>query len=343
MQDHRTIVVADHHKTVFVSRVIDRETGEIRSKTLGSTRAELRPFLRELECPAIVYIEACRSWEWVSDLCHEEQIDFRLIDPAKMPEIWKSTKKTDELDVEAMVCRVQLQGELPESYGATKEERDLRSLVRRLGDIRVQRRKLLNQIHAVIDANGLPATKENFVKEAWRDEMQEELTELAWLDLHVLLSSYDHALSMAELIEQRLEMELKGVEDYERLQEIPGVGPILAATILAESAGIERFKDARNFAAFTGLVPRVRSSAGKAKIGQITRSGPPLLRWALCQAVMIGSRASDQTEVSRMYYRKRKKKAPRVAACAAGHKLARIVYSMLVNKMPFRAKGKPAA
>ena len=265
-----------------------------------------------------------------------------MIDPAKMPEIWKSTKKTDKLDVEAMVERLQIQGKLPED-GASKEERDVRSLVRRLGDFQLHWRKLLNKIHAVIDANGLPATKENFIKRRWRDTMNQELSELAWLELSVLLSSYDHVLAVSEPLEQRLEAELKDRDDYKRLLEVPGIGPIIAATILGESAGIDRFKDARNYAVFTGLVPRVRSSAGKAKVGHITRSGPPLLRWALCQAVMIGTRASQQTEVSRMYYRKRKKKAPRVAACAVGHKLARVIYSMLVKNEPFRPKGKAAA
>ena len=343
MEQHRTIVVGDHHKSVFVCQVIDRQTGEIRTARLVSSRRELEPFLRELPGPVLVYVEACRSWEWVSDLCVELGMSLRLINPSKMPEIWKSTKKTDKLDVEAMVTRLQVKGELPESYGATKQERELRSLVRRLGDLRVGRRKLLNKVHAAIDAQGLPATKEMFAKEEWRSQMKEQLSELAWLDLEILLLQYDHAVALSGLIEHRLEAELKAREDYQLLLGIPGVGPIIAATILAECAGIERFRDARNFAAFTGLVPTVKSSAGKPRIGHITRSGPPLLRWALCQAVIIGARASQQTQVSRMYYRKRKKKAPRVAACAAGNKLARVIYSMLVKGEPFRATGKRKA
>ena len=108
MKNHRTIVVADHHKSVFVCQVLDRETGEVSRKTLSSRRTELEPFLQELAGPVLVYVEACRAWEWVSDLCEELDVELRLVNPSKMPEIWRSTKKTDRADVEVMVQRLQV-------------------------------------------------------------------------------------------------------------------------------------------------------------------------------------------------------------------------------------------
>lgn len=343
MANHRTIVVADHHKLVFVCEVLDRETGEVMTKTLASNRRELEPFLRELPRPVLVYVEACRSWEWVSDLCEDLGHELRLVNPSRMPEIWRSTKKTDRLDVEAMVRRLQIEGDLPAAYRPTREQRDRRGLVRCLGELRQTRRRLLNQIHAVIDAHGLPARKSCFTKPDWREAMKGQLSELAWLGLEVLLSSYDQNLELTKRIERRLEEELRESEAYQRLMQIPGFGPVIAATVLVESEGIERFKKARQYAAFTGLVPRVRSSAGKAHMGRITRSGPPLLRWALGQAAMISRRAKQQTEVSRMYYRKRKNKPSGVAICAAAHKLARIVYVILARGATFRPSSKHAA
>ena len=335
MKNHRTIVVADHHKSVFVCQVLDRETGEVVKATLASRRDELEPFLRDLPRPSLVYVEACRAWEWVSDLCEDLDVDLRLVNPSKMPEIWRSTKKTDRADVEVMIQRLQVMGELPESHRMTRPQRELRSLTRRLGDFRHQRRRILNQIHAIIDSNGLPAKKESFVKGAWREEMKSRLSELTWLEVEVLLLAYDQNRALCGLLEMKLKEVLKARADYQRLQTIPGIGPVIAATILAESAGIERFSKARH-AAFAGLVPRVRSSAGKARIGHITRCGPPLLRWALGQAAMIGLCSKNQTEISRMYYRKRKKKPGRVAVTAAAHKLARVVWAVLAHERDFR-------
>lgn len=344
MKDHRTIVVADHHKQVFVCQVIDRSTGELCSRTLESRRDVLRPFLEALPRPALVYVEACRSWEWVSDLCDELAIDLQLVDPSRMPEIARSPKKTDHHDVAAMVQRLTVTGELPSSFRANREQRELRALTRQLSDLRNTRRRLIHQIHAVIDAHGLPAAKAQFVRADWRERTRGALSRLAWLALECLLLQYDQNLALQELLEVEIVALVKEREDYRRLLKIPGIGPVLAATILAECAGIERFKSAREFAAFTGLTPRVRSSAGKAKLGAITRNGSPHLRWALGQAAMVSLRCKTPTRITAFYRRKRAKGKPgAVAICAAAHKLARAVWVVLARGEEFSAEVKAAA
>jgi len=263
MKNHRTIVVADHHKSVFVCNFFDRETGETRRRTLESHRSKVEPFLKSLPGPVLVFVEACRSWEWVSDLCEDLGIDLRLVDPAKMPEIAKSTKKTDAHDVEAMVNRLLVKGELPRSYRATRGERELRGLTRRLSSLRKERTRLIVRVHAVIDSLGLPEKKASFKKAEWRAAMKSRLSGDEWLVLESLLGQYDTTCDWMERIEKRIKESVEERDDYKRLQAIPGVGPVIGATILAESAGIGRFPNARKFAAYTGLVPRVRSSGGE--------------------------------------------------------------------------------
>ena len=332
MKSHRTIVVADHHKSVFVCQILDRKTGRVERLSLASLRSELGAFFQGLEGPVLVFVEACRAWEWVSDLCEELGHDFRLVDPRKMPEIARSTKKTDRGDVEAMVRRLLIEGDLPRSYRASRAERERRGLSRRLADIRKARRQVLMKIHAAIDSQGLPAKKAQFVREPWREDMRTALSEDSWLDLEVLLLQYDQLIVLGKLLERRIAALLEKDEGYQRLQAIPGIGPVIAATIVTESAGIERFKSARQFAAFCGLVPRVRSSAGKARHGHITRSGPRDLRWALGQAVMVSQFSKEPGLQTLMYRRKRKKGKPaRVALCAAANKLARIVWVVLAR------------
>lgn len=343
MKEYRTIVVADHHKTVIVCRILDQETGEVRSQSVAGDREQLRALLVKLPGPALVFVEACRAWEWVSDLCEDLEIDFRLVDPVRMPEICRSTKKTDRNDVEAMLARLVATGRLPESHRVKRADRELRDLTRRLTALRKDRRRLLQRIHAVLDSHGLPSSKASFVKQDWRERMQKELAADPWMALESLLGQLDLALEWTAKIEKRVEELVKDRADYRRLQVIPGIGPVVGATILAETQGIGRFPTARKFAAFTGLVPRVRSSAGKSRIGHITRCGPPDLRWALGQAAASGLRAKQSTAVSSMYRRKRKKrKAGRLALCAAAHKLARIVYVILARGDDFRIRPQSA-
>ncbi|MCB9889326.1 MAG: IS110 family transposase [Planctomycetes bacterium] len=109
-----------------------------------------------------------------------------------------------------------------------------------------------------------------------------------WIVLDTLLDEPGSS-SQQQTLEQRVEELMTDHDDAKRLQAIPGVEKIIAATILAETADIERFPNARAFAAYTGLVPRVRSSAGKAKLGNITRSGPP---GSVGRSVTRSSRAS---------------------------------------------------
>lgn len=339
MNHHRTIVVADHHKSVFVCQVLDRQGGEVRRASLRSRRSELEPFLAGLEGPVLVFVEACRSWEWVSDLCADLGVDLKLVDPSRMPEIARSSKKTDQHDVEAMVQRLLVTGQLPESYRASRPQRELRGLTRRLSDLRKSRRRLLYQIHALLDAHGLPSSKADFVREPWRAQIRSKLSKLAWLDLECVLLQYDLNLGLQQLVEAQVRELVEAREDYRRLVEIPGFGPVIAATVLAESPGIERFSCARKYASFTGLTTQVRSSAGKAKLGHITREGPPDLRWALGQAAMVGILARRKpTAISAFYRRKRKRGKPgSLAVCAAAHKLARVVWVVLARGERFQA------
>ena len=337
MSEYRTVVIADHHKTVFVCLILDTQTGDTELKKLAATREVLHELLAGLIGPAILFVEACRSWEWVSDMCEDHGVDMQLVDAAKMPEIWRSNKKTDREDVEAMVNRWLVTGQLPESYRATRSQRELRGLTRRLEEIRKQKRTTLNRIHALIDAQGMPAKKEQFFKDAWQDSAQQLLPEDIWLVLQTLLIELGVLDEQQRTIERRVGDLIANSEDGKRLQEIPGVGPIIAATIVAETADIQRFRNARAFAAYTGLVPRVRSSAGKAKLGHITRSGPPGLRWALGHAIFASVRSKKPSAPTSFYRRKSKRGKPKkLAMTAAAHKLARIVYVMLTRGEEFR-------
>ena len=60
---HRTIVFADHRKSVLVCAALATQTGEIKHRALGVRRAEVEPFLRSREGPILLYVEAYRGWE----------------------------------------------------------------------------------------------------------------------------------------------------------------------------------------------------------------------------------------------------------------------------------------
>jgi transposase len=78
------------------------------------------------------------------------------------------------------------------------------------------------------------------------------------------------------------------------LQQLRGIGPVLALTMRAEIGDIHRFPTGAHLASYAGLVPRVDMSAGHYRYGRITKRGSPWLRWALIEAAIHGSTRPDQ-------------------------------------------------
>lgn len=77
------------------------------------------------------------------------------------------------------------------------------------------------------------------------------------------------------------------------LDQLVGIGPVLALTIRAEVGDIARFARGAELASYAGLVPRVDASADRYRTGRITKEGSPWLRWAFVEAAMHAMRRPD--------------------------------------------------
>ncbi len=114
-----------------------------------------------------------------------------------------------------------------------------------------------------------------------------------------------------------------------------GIGPEIAATILAESGAIERFAGPREYAAFCGLDPSVRDSGDSIRgISHISKRGSPLLRWALYMAATAVDK--KHRDFSKIYARHtkqqpkgRRQKGHRYALIVVAHKVARVVWRIM--------------
>ena len=99
------------------------------------------------------------------------------------------------------------------------------------------------------------------------------------------VAGWDEAIAAAGREEPQVELLCK---------HVPGVGPLLAAVIAAESGPISRFQSAKAYAKYTGMVPSDRSTGGRTIHGSMTREGSRYLRWALVQAVVGCMRSSRE-------------------------------------------------
>jgi transposase len=130
-----------------------------------------------------------------------------------------------------------------------------------------------------------------------------------------------------------------------RLATIPGIGPITASLIAATVVDISRFKTARQFAAWLGLVPRQNSTGGKTRLGRITKAGNREIRRLLVLGAtsMLG-RAEGWHSAGGGWLRDILQRRPaRLVTVALANKMARIAWAVMTRNEVYHPQGGVAA
>jgi transposase len=145
-----------------------------------------------------------------------------------------------------------------------------------------------------------------------------------------VLSTVD---DLIDQIERRLRERVRLRPEYAVLKTVPGIGDVLATTIMLETGTIERFSRVGNFASYARCVDSARYSNGKKKGEGNRKNGNRYLAWAFVEAAHFALRYNAAAK--RFYERKKAKTNAVVAAKALAHKLARACYHMLKEQCTF--------
>ena len=113
---------------------------------------------------------------------------------------------------------------------------------------------------------------------------------------------------------------------YQVIQQLPGIGPVLAAVIIAEIGDVTRFKNAAQLCSWAGLTPRHRESDTKVTRGHVTKQGSRMLRWALIEAIQRVPGGSVTGTVKNDIIARRGKEAKNIAKVAAARRLLTLVF-----------------
>jgi transposase len=218
-------------------------------------------------------------------------------------------------------------GRLPEAWVAPAAVRELREEVRYRHKLTRLRSGLKAQVHQVLGKEGvIPETKG-----IWWSGGQRWLDGLALGDVYTnrvgslrdLIELYDREIIQSDT---RIHIRLKGDRGYEAIQQIAGVGRVLAAVFVAEIGDVRRFPDARRLCSWAGLTPRLRESDAHTHRGHITKQGSRLLRWAAIEAVSGAARDRRVASVKARVGARRGHNIGRVAA--ARHLLTLVYYGL---------------
>jgi transposase len=125
----------------------------------------------------------------------------------------------------------------------------------------------------------------------------------------------------------------RSCEASRRLEEIPGIGPIVATALVAEIGDWKAFRSGRNLAAWIGLVPKQHTTGGKDRLGSITKQGNRYLRWLLVAGATAVIRYAKRhgTKNRPWLTRLMERRPTKVAAVALANKIARIAWAIMAR------------
>ena len=130
----------------------------------------------------------------------------------------------------------------------------------------------------------------------------------------------------------------RSCEPSRRLEEIPGIGPIVATALVAEIGDWKAFRSGRGLAAWIGLVPKQHTTGGKDKLGSITKQGNRYLRWLLVSGAMAVIRYAQKhgTKKHPWLGRLMARRPTKVAAVALANKIARMAWAIMARGERYR-------
>jgi transposase len=161
------------------------------------------------------------------------------------------------------------------------------------------------------------------------NEHQRFLIRQSWLHIEYL------ELLITE-IEERVDSLLQNYkEELELLLTIPGIKKDTAAIIIAEiGVDMTQFPTSQNLASWAGVSPGNKESAGK-RYSTKTVKGNPHIKSALCEAAWAVSRSRNRWLATK-YWSIAARRGKKKALVAISHRMLRIIYSMLINKEPYK-------
>jgi transposase len=207
------------------------------------------------------------------------------------------------------------------------------------------RTMLKNRTHSTLAKYNLSLTEATHIfAPKWRPDLLDlferlppETARCMRQHLELLDTVQDHI----ERLEAHILAKIKITPSIRLVQTVPGLAKVLAIVIDREVGSIDRFPAAKNFTSYSGLVPKVKASAGRAHYGRLIKQCNTYLKWAFIEAANVIVRHRHHPNwrekyVSYLYERIKRRKGHSVAVGAAARYLAEATYWVLTKEEHYK-------
>ena len=368
---HERCCGLDIHKTSITASIITPEGKETR--TFGTMTADILELAQWLKTKGITHVAMESTgvyWKPIYNLLELEDIELLVVNAQHIKAV--PGRKTDVKDAE-WIADLLRHGLLKGSYIPSREQRELRELVRYRKSLVEERAREVNRLQKVLEgcniklssvisditgASGramieaiindiddpkLLAKLAQGKMKSKRKNLEQALRGLVGPHQRKLLSTQLRHIDFLDGEIKQLDREIAErlrpfEQELELLQTVPGVGQRTAELLVAEmGTDMERFPTSAHLASWAGMAPGNNESAGKRKTGR-TRKGNKHIRTALVQVARAAAR-NKECYLSAQYHRLVARRGSNRAAVAVGHSILVIAYHILKRHQPYRELG----
>lgn len=316
--------------------------------TNGQTTPSGRKLLyRKLLATDRVAIEVCSlGMVMAKEIQKEVGCEVVLLNPSQLVLIYRSLKKNDKEDALKLARLVQkyTNEELPKVELPTEHEENLRQILTEIRQLKNDRTKEINRLHAIFVECGITEIKKKDLATIDnRIKCIKMLKGIALAQAERILRKLELVETQTEEVEELLDKEIDGDKNIEKLTEIPGVGKQLASAYVAFIGDGSRFPNASTIGAATGLVPRLDMSSTVCRMGHITKCGNKNLRTLLILAAWshVRSRDGGALKDKFLFMTRFQSKGKKIAIVAIARKLAELMYILLKNDTSYEKRPSP--
>lgn len=324
----------DLHSNNNVTVVIDEQDQIVYQKRLANDLPLVAQQLAGYrDCLQGIVVESTYNWYWLVDGLMDQGHRIHLANTAAIQQ-YEGLKYTDDKSDARWLAHLLRLGVLPVGYIYPKQDRAVRDLLRKRGQMVRQRTANLLSIQNLFSRNTARSMSANRIKALDSKEVDELVpdADLA-LAIKANLAMLQCADEQIDIIEPTVIERVKLKSEFRFLKTVPGIGQILGLTIMLETGDITRFPAVGDFASYCRCVGSKKISNGKKKGSGNTKNGNKYLAWAFVEAANFAIRFN--AKVKGFYQRKKSKTNGIVAIKAVAHKLCRACYYIIKDQVAF--------
>lgn len=297
-----------------------------------------------------VILESSFGWEWMCEELEQAGLEPQLASSRKVA-AWRDARglaKSNRTDADLLSELGSERERWWQVWLPPREVRDRREWMRyRMSLVRMQT-GLKNRIHAILHRHGilhgfadLFGTKgRSLLNRLANDQKGARLRESGRATLKGYLQLLDHLRLQIARVTRVLYRQVRALPEGQRLQGLPGVGAVLAHTILAEVGEFGRFRSGKHLASYSLLVPRAFDSGEddeeNPKGRHVGHIGRRSLKWAWIEAAHGAVRRGGRFREIFDCYTDGGKRNRNRGYIVVGHELCRTAYAIEKNETEYR-------